>query len=132
MSRSTSQAVPTSLSSRRVVRSASVSSNYSTTSTYDSKMDMEGQQHHEIFDLRRRLQECISERDSVRRDLMAKKEEIMALRDKINILRRELGEVTTSKGALNEVRYFHVILVRINLGLCLWNDGCICAEFAHC
>ena len=81
-----------------------MSSSFSSTSTYDSKFsDADAQHHNDMNELRKRLQECIAERDMIKRELTAKKEEILGLRDKIMQMKRELSEVTTSKGALNEV-----------------------------
>jgi len=89
---------------RRVpTRSASVSSSFSSTSTYDSKLsDADAQHYSDVNELRKRLQECLTERDVIKRELTAKKEEILGLRDKIMQMKRELSEVTTTKGALNE------------------------------
>ena len=104
---SASQAEPTRhpIGRRVTTRSASVASNFSTASTYDSRMgEPEASFHHgEINDLRRQLQDTISERDFIQRELAAKKEEIVGLRDRITEMKRELSEVITSKGALNEV-----------------------------
>ena len=64
--------------------------------------DAEPTLHSEMNEMRKRLQEALIERDAIRLEVIAKKDEIQALRDKIVVLRRELSEVTTSKGVLNE------------------------------
>jgi len=107
---------------RVVMRSSSVSSGHSTASTYDSRIGdgeiqhlsekeevkLKYQEHLSPYqsdkeDIKRRYQEALAERDSIRRELAAKKDEIQGLREKVILLKRELSEVTTSKGALNEV-----------------------------
>jgi len=87
-------------------RSTSVVSVHSTSSTYDSRLcdsDVPPSTA-ETEELKKRLQRSVAETEGMKIELQLKKEEISELRDKVMSLTRELAEVSTTKGALNEVR----------------------------
>lgn len=97
----------------------SVVSVHSTTSTYDGRLcdsDVPPSTA-ETDELKKRLQVSVAETEGMKIELQLKKEEISELRDKVMSLTRELAEISTTKGALNEVRiqlpcpiYKHFIL----------------------
>eukprot|EP00210_Caulerpa_lentillifera_P002114 g2029.t1 len=84
-------------------RSTSVVSNYSTSSTYEARVhDSDVSSPTETEELKKRLQDRAAEADEMQVELRQQKEEISKLRDKVTSLTRELTEVCTTKGALNE------------------------------
>jgi len=88
-------------------RSTSVISNYSTASTYDSRTaEPDSATATEANELKKRLQDSVAETEGMKTELQIKKEEVSQLRDKVMLLSRELSEVSTTKGALNEVSTF--------------------------
>lgn len=93
--------------SLRSIRSTSVISNYSTASTYDSRTaEPDSATATEANELKKRLQDSVAETEEMKSELQIKKEEVSQLRDKVMLLSRELSEVSTTKGALNEVSTF--------------------------
>eukprot|EP00210_Caulerpa_lentillifera_P000715 g692.t1 len=85
------------------VRSTSVISTYSTASTYDSRVvEPDSAPAAEAHELKKRLQHSMAETDEIKIELQIKKDEVSKLQEKVMVLSRELSEVSTTKGALNE------------------------------